>query len=163
MVEPRESLGYARLAELSLDPDTRRTHSRAAMPGETIVAREFFDMGEIARSILAELERHEPARETHLGVQQDLVAEADPSLVRILPDNLLSNARDQSARKPAATIRVGPRSRQGEVVHFVKDQGVELVTVRRIVERHGGRILAESRPGEGATFCFTLHPYKGPS
>ena len=154
------------------------------------VRREMVDMTDLARGILRELEAREPDRKTHLVVQDNLYVDADPTLLRVLMDNLLSNAWKYSARKPITTIRVGARLQGGEVVYFVEDQGVGfdadqakriflaferlapneyegsglgLATAQRVVQRHQGRIWAEGKPGQGATISFTLAPPRTPT
>lgn len=159
---------------------------RFARTAQGGVKREMVDMAAIARAILAELEAREPGRKTDLRVEDNLFVEADGALVRILLDNLLSNAWKYSARKPVTSIRVGARIVGDEVVYYVSDKGVGfdpaqssrlfsafqrlhpaheyegtgigLATAQRIVDRHGGRIWADAAPGEGATFSFTLQP-----
>ena len=150
------------------------------------VRREMVDLTTLARSVLADLETREPGRKTDVRVGENLFVEADAALVRVLLDNLLGNAWKYSARKEVTTIRVGARLQGNEVVYFVEDRGVGfdpaqsarlfaafqrlhaaeeyegtgigLATAQRIVQRHGGRIWAESTPGQGATFFFTLSP-----
>lgn len=113
------------------------------------------------------------------------VVQADPMLVRQVFANLLSNAMKFSRDAPSPRVEVGVRSEGGREVVYVRDNGVGfdpsqghrlfqpfqrlhggrfpghgvgLSIVRRVVERHGGRIWAEASPGQGATFYFTLTP-----
>ena len=134
--------------------------------------------------MLEELRRSAPQRELVLDIEPDLVVQGDPTLLRMLLENLLGNAWKYSAKAERSEIRFGGAQQDGRRVFVVSDNGagfdmrfaerlfgvfqrlhsasdfqgtgVGLALVRRIVRRHGGDIWAESAVGEGARFYFTL-------
>ena len=140
------------------------------------------DMQALAREVAAELGAQYPAAGIELGALP--AALGDPALLRQVWVNLLGNALKYSAKSAAPRVVVGGAARNGEVEYVVSDNGagfdmryvdklftvfqrlhresefagtgVGLAIVQRIVARHGGRVWAESRPGEGARFGFAL-------
>ena len=144
------------------------------------------DLSALSHSVVAELRALEPERDVKVTVADGMTAEGDPRLLRVVLENLIGNALKFTSTRPASVVEVGCEERGGEAVFFVRDNGVGfdmayaqklftpfqrlhgidefpgtgigLATVQRIVVRHGGRIWAESAPGAGTTFTFTLRP-----
>src|SRR5271156_2127219 len=142
------------------------------------------DLSELANVILAEFERAEPNRKIECVVQEHVISQGDPLLLRSVLENLLGNAWKFTSKTPQAKIEFGTEDQGGETVYFVRDNGagfdmtyagklfgpfqrlhiatdfpgtgVGLATVKRIIHRHGGRVAAEGAVGKGATFSFTL-------
>ena len=142
------------------------------------------DISHICQSILTKFELSAPERKVGISLDSDLQTQADPGLIEIVLENLLSNAWKYTGKKSDAAISIGKINLKGETVFFVRDNGdgfdmanagklfnpfqrlhtsqefqgtgVGLATVRRIIERHGGRIWAEGEKGNGATFYFTI-------
>ncbi len=149
------------------------------------------DLGQIAREVVAELRVAQPERKVEVEVEPGLHAVGDAALVRNLLQNLVGNAWKFTSGTADARIVVGKEEAAGEqAAFFVRDNGagfpqeydgklfrpfqrlhnqeqfdghgIGLASVKRIVERHGGTVSAEGRPGEGATFRFTL-PREAPA
>ncbi len=139
----------------------------------------------IAREVIRELQQIDPQRKAQFVVADDMWAVGDPTLLRVLVQHLIGNAWKFTARKEIARIEFGVIKRpRGPRVFFVRDNGVGfdqtyagklfqpfqrlhgvqdypgsgigLATAKRIVDRHSGRIWAESATGAGSTFYFTL-------
>lgn len=146
---------------------------------------EALDLSAVAGEILHRYQRREPGRRASIAIQDGLSVGGDARLIRIVMENLLGNAWKFSSLQPHAEIAFGRLAGDAaEPVYFVRDNGVGfdmaftdklfktfqrlhpvadfpgtgvgLALASRILGRHGGRIWAESQPGRGATFFFTL-------
>lgn len=156
-----------------------------ARVSRTKLRYERVDLSLMAADVVAAMREGEPARTVTVEIERDLATEGDPSLLRILLENLLVNAwKFTRKRGDAARIEVGSRREGDEIAYFVSDNGVGfdmrdaaklftpferlheesdfegtgigLATVQSVVSRHGGRVWAEAAAGRGATFVFTL-------
>jgi PAS domain S-box-containing protein len=143
------------------------------------------DLGAEVASIAGELQRGSPDRSVRFTIQQPAWVQADRGLIRTVLQNLLDNAWKFTSGRDDASIEFAVTSfGAAHVCCHVRDNGagfdpayagklfhpfqrlhttrefpgtgVGLASVRRIVERHGGRTWAEGAVGEGATFYFTL-------
>ncbi|MBW8888754.1 MAG: hypothetical protein JF616_13445 [Fibrobacteres bacterium] len=143
------------------------------------------DLTALAKDILANLTASQPGRKAEARVESGLWAVADPGLMRIAMDNLLSNAWKYSSKREVSHIEVGRMDVPGKgIAFFVRDNGtgfdmeqaqrlfkpfqrlhslsefpgtgIGLATVSRVLEKHGGSVWVEAEKGRGATFYFEL-------
>jgi light-regulated signal transduction histidine kinase (bacteriophytochrome) len=142
------------------------------------------DLGGMAAEVIQQLRDAQPSRQVEVDLAGNTIAMGDPRLLRSVLDNLLGNAWKFTGKTANARITFGSMVKDGVAVFYVRDNGagfdptyarklfgvfqrlhsshefegtgVGLATVQRIIERHGGRIWAESSKGQGATFYFTL-------
>jgi signal transduction histidine kinase len=142
------------------------------------------DLSALAQTVFDECASLAPKRKIRLKLEPPLPAQGDPSLIRQVLTNLLSDAIKYTKPREMAEIELGCRVDGSEHVYWIKDNGVGfdprysgklfgifqrlhreeefegtgvgLALVQRIIHRHGGRVWAEGRQNEGATFFFTL-------
>ncbi len=175
----RIGIGVMQMSELIEGMLTLAHMSREQIKSEQV------DISVIARRIENDYREQEPQRQAKVHIQEGLNAHGDPRLLLAVFQNLLANAWKFTSKKPLARIDVGSElGADGETIFFVKDNGagfdmafahklfgtferlhspgdfpgtgIGLATVKRVIERHGGRVWAESNLNEGATFYFTL-------
>ena len=143
------------------------------------------NISEIARRVERELREQEPERQVQVQVQDGLVVTGDALLLLVVVQNLLGNAWKYSSKQETARIEIGSENgADGQKVYFVRDNGagfdmaygdklfgvfqrlhspadfagtgIGLANVKRVIDRHGGRVWAHGRLNQGATFYFTL-------
>lgn len=157
---------------------------RLSRVGRARAEREPIDLRALAGPIVDELRRIDPGRDVTVVLPDAQPVRGDGPLLRIALENLLRNAWKFTSKRPGARIELGARREGEEMRHFVRDDGVGfdaakartlfkpfqrfhprsefdgtgigLAIVERVIRHHGGRVWADSVPGQGATFWFTL-------
>ncbi|MBG6078255.1 PAS domain S-box protein [Polaromonas sp. CG_9.11] len=153
--------------------------SRAALNRQEV------DLTAMSFKLVQELRDSEPNRVVDIDIQADLIINGDLAMVTVVMQNLIGNAWKYSSKASHAHVQIGSETLEGGMTCiFVLDNGagfdmaygdklfevfqrlhqdtefkgtgIGLANVKRVVERHGGRIWAQAAPGEGATFRFTL-------
>jgi PAS domain S-box-containing protein len=142
------------------------------------------NMRDLATEVFKQVRLGHPERQIRLDIQALPSAYGDRAMIREVLANLLSNAVKFTRHREEATIEVGGRTERNQTIYHVKDNGVGfdmkyvdklfhvfqrlhstaefegtgigLALVQRIIHRHGGRVWAEGKVNEGATFYFTL-------
>ena len=151
---------------------------------EDDISCEAVDLTLLARLVVAELKERQPGRRVTVEIGEGIYACGDDMLLKLVLENLLGNAWKFTSHNDDGVIKFDCRKDNNETVYFVSDNGagfdmamagslfrpfgrlhsneefdgtgIGLTTVKRIIDRHGGRIWAEGVPGKGATFFFTL-------
>lgn len=168
-----------RMAQLIDDLLTLSRLSRREMHRETV------NLSSLVQEIAANLSQTEPQRRVRFDITPDLIAQADPHLIRAALENLLGNAWKFTSHQPQAHIEFNTLTTADNApTYFIRDNGagfdmayvnklfgpfqrlhtpaefdgtgIGLATVQRIIHRHGGDVWAEGAVNEGATFYFTL-------
>jgi signal transduction histidine kinase len=148
------------------------------------LARQPVNLSQLAGYVVDDLRRGSPQRQVEVDIAPGLAVDGDPTLLRLVLENLLGNAWKYTARTDGARVTMSSEQRDGRRVYSVVDNGagfdmrnadrlfgvfqrlhsasdfpgtgVGLASVKRIVRRHGGDVWAEAEPGRGARFHFTL-------
>jgi light-regulated signal transduction histidine kinase (bacteriophytochrome) len=138
----------------------------------------------MVRAIAETRQKNNPDRGVDVTVQEGIMVQGDPYLMRIALENLMDNAWKFTGKETHPRIEFGTTVRDGNTACFIRDNGagfdmayvgklfgafqrlhttdefpgtgIGLATVQRIIHRHGGRVWAEGETGKGATFYFTV-------
>lgn len=150
----------------------------------TELRKESVNLSRMLQIIARDIQEVAPQREVEWAIQDDVLAQADSRLIKVVLENLLGNAWKFTAHQTAPRIEFGMIEREEEKIIFLRDNGVGfdiqyagklfgafqrlhkadefegtgigLATVQRIIHRHGGRVWAEAQVGAGATFYFAI-------
>ncbi len=148
------------------------------------LSRKNFDISKCANSVVKDIKGVGTESRLEISVEDHLIANGDPVLIKNVMTNLIGNAWKYSSKNEHPKIAVGQSIIEGSASFYVRDNGVGfdmthkerlfqpfqrlhkqsefegngigLATVKKIVEQHGGRVWAEGKVNEGATFYFTL-------
>jgi signal transduction histidine kinase len=143
-----------------------------------------FDLSKMVRDLTDKLRQNTPGRPVEIMIEPGLTALGDPYLMNIALTNLLDNAWKFTGKQAYSKIEFGTIKKDDKTVYYIRDNGagfnaahigklfnpfqrlhssnefpgtgIGLATVKRIINRHGGKIWAEGSPGLGASFYFTL-------
>lgn len=157
---------------------------RLSRVGRAEMHFELVDLSGLAESVNSELRQQNQERAVETIIEPGLTVCGDTELLRVVMENLLGNAWKYTSKTPDARIEFGATQQGSERVYSVNDNGagfdmayadklfspfqrlhteaefpgtgIGLSIVRRIINRHGGRIWATGEVGKGATFYFTL-------
>ena len=152
--------------------------------GRQALARAPVDVTALAESVVAELRQTQGSVAVEVVLAPLPPASGDTALLRHVLVNVIGNAFKFSANRAHPKVEIGAEQNGSEVAYYVKDNGVGfdmeyagklfgvfqrlhrpdefegtgvgLALAQRIIQRHGGRIWAEGKVNEGATFRFTL-------
>jgi light-regulated signal transduction histidine kinase (bacteriophytochrome) len=150
----------------------------------TELAPRTVDFSHLIEEAAATVRERYPNHAVELSIEPGMTVHGDPRLLKIAMENLLDNAWKYTTRAQSAKVAVGSQTEPTGRTFYVRDNGVGfdmayagklfgpfqrlhsdaqypgtgigLVTVQRILARHGGRIWAHAEPERGATFYFTL-------
>jgi signal transduction histidine kinase len=170
-----------RMAELIDDLLRLSRLTRAELQPQTV------SISQIAQELARDLQQTDSMRQAEFEIADDLTAQADPSLLRVVLENLLGNAWKYSRYQELTKIVIDQQREGNKVVFRIQDNGagfdmahaeflfapfrrlhtaeqfpgtgIGLATVQRIIQRHGGKIWATAAPNQGACFYFTLPPF----
>jgi light-regulated signal transduction histidine kinase (bacteriophytochrome) len=148
------------------------------------LAMQDLDLSEIARRVVGRLRAASPERQVEVVVAAGLHGYGDSGLLTVVLENLLGNAWKFTSKSDGARIELGSEPHAQGTAYFVRDNGagfdmayasrlfgafqrlhtakefegtgIGLATVQRVIVRHGGRVWADGKVGQGATFYFTL-------
>lgn len=149
-----------------------------------VIEKTPINLSQLANDVAQKYQYEYPERNIHFEVEEEMHAEGDASLMRIVLDNLIGNAWKYTSTMEQPKILFRRQQHNGAAVFCIQDNGVGfdmryanklfgafqrlhhsnefpgngigLATVSRIIGRHGGKIWAESKINEGASFFFTL-------
>ncbi len=141
------------------------------------------DLSRLVESIMEEFEQTNSGRSVEWVRAENIIVQGDEALLKVMLRNLIDNAWKFTSKKKKAKIEFGRKQEKGKSIYFIRDNGIGfdmkyvnklfeafqrqhiefegtgigLTTVQRIVSRHGGRVWAEGKEDQGATFYFTLN------
>jgi PAS domain S-box-containing protein len=159
--------------------------------GKSEYRSETFNLSNVVRNVAEHVAEGYPSHPVDFVVADNMNCCGDLHMLRLAINNLLDNAWKFSCRTPHPRVEVGVQHHDGQSIYFVRDNGagfdpqyadklfdpfqrlhserefsgtgIGLAIVQRVIHRHSGRIWADSEPGLGATFFFTLRSADQPS
>ncbi|MFO7873893.1 MAG: response regulator [Bacteroidales bacterium] len=153
--------------------------------GRAKITPDVVNISDMARSIINELREVSYQGEYTIHIEEDIMVNADPGLMRVVLTNLIGNALKYSQKKDNPEVTIGRKQGGQQTAFYIQDNGegfdmnkaddifrpfirlhvnnefqgtgVGLSTVKRIIDRHGGAIWFDSAPGEGTTFYIAMN------